>query len=77
MREEASRPPKLPAFDPDANPQKIKCAGNYVFGWIYPDGTLEFVCREKRCRRDGFETRHLYNPENGLVFNIWVPKHTE
>lgn len=72
---DGARRQKLPAYDPDANPVRIKCAGNRVFGWVYPDGTLELVCTEKRCRREGFETRHLINPASGLVFNTWVPKH--
>jgi hypothetical protein len=69
------RPEKRPAYDPSANPVRIKCSGNHVFGWVYPDGTLELICTEKICRRSrDEETRHLVNPENGLSFPIYVPK---
>jgi hypothetical protein len=78
-KEVLDRPPALrvekrPAYDPAANPIRIKCGGNHVFGWVYPDGTLELICDEKHCRRPGQETRHLVNPKNGLIFPIYVPK---
>lgn len=66
--------PKQPGWDPRANPVKLKCPGNRVYGWVYPDGTIETICNEKNCRRQGFETRHLFNPLTGLSVPIYVEK---
>lgn len=64
------KPPLTPAFDPDAHPIKLRCAGKEVFGFFYPaDGTVELVCRATACKRRGI-TRHLFNPATGLVVDI-------
>lgn len=68
------RPEKRAAFNPKANPVKLKCHGNRVFGWVYPDGTLELICSATMCKRAGHEVRHLFNPANGEAFDIFVPK---
>lgn len=64
---------KQPAWEPAANPVRLKC-GLRVYGWAYPDGTIEIVCREKMHRRPGYETRHLFNPATGERFDVWVRK---
>jgi hypothetical protein len=56
---------------------KLRCAGKRVYGWVYPDGTLEVICREKMCARPGHETRHLFNPSTGFAVDLHVPIDTE
>lgn len=73
-RKEGPYRAKRPSYDPDANPIRIKCAGNRVYGWVYPDGTIELVCTEAKCRRPDKETRHLFNPTTGLIFSVYVDK---
>lgn len=63
---------RLPAFDPDAGPVKLRCPGRKVYGWVYPDGTLELICRERNCKRPGYETRHLMS-DTGLCVDLHVP----
>jgi hypothetical protein len=65
--------PKQPAWDPGAHPTRLSC-GWRVYGWAYPDGTIELVCREKTCKRPGLETRHLFNPATGQRVDVWVAK---
>jgi hypothetical protein len=65
---------KHPAWDASARPVKMKCPGKHVYGWVYPDGTLELICRESKCKRPGHETRHLFNPETGEMFSVFVDK---
>lgn len=67
-------PAKRPAYDPSANPIRVRCEGNVVWGWVYPDGTLEVPCKATACKRPGYETRHLVNPANGVRWNVYVPK---
>jgi hypothetical protein len=64
---------RLPAFDPAAGPVKLRCRGNRVYGWAYPDGTIEIICRERACRRPGVEVRHLFHPGSGRCVDIDVP----
>ena len=71
--------PQQPAFDPGANPVKLRCAGNEVFGWLYPDGTLEVVCRATRCKRRGI-ARHLFFADTDQVIDLptsVVEQHTQ
>lgn len=70
----ATYPSKRPAWDAGANPVKLRCSGRTVFGWVYADGTIELVCRNRACGRPGHETRHLFNPETGLAVDIHVPR---
>lgn len=65
---------RYPAWNPKANPVKLKCAGKHIYGWAYPDGTIEEICREKACKRPGHETRHLFNPQTGEYFTVYVVK---
>lgn len=71
---ERRRPPVLPAWDPAANPVKLRCAAKRVYGFGYADGTVELICRERGCKRPGFETRHLFNPINGAIVDLHIPK---
>lgn len=69
----ASHPAKLPAYAPEQNPIRLRCEGWRTYGWLYRDGTVELICREKRCKRPGYETRHLINPTNGSSVTVYVP----
>jgi hypothetical protein len=66
----ATHPPKQPAWDAGADPVKLRCGGKTVFGWVYADGTVEMVCRNRACGRPGHETRHLFNPVTGLCVDL-------
>jgi hypothetical protein len=65
--------PKQAAWNPKANPVRLRC-GLRVYGWVYPDSTIEIVCRENKCKRPGQETRHLFNPQTGEYFSVFVDK---
>lgn len=68
------RPEQQPAFDPGAGPVKLKCEGNVVFGWFYPeDSTIELRCSCRICRRRGFDARHLFGPD-GRHVTVHRPK---
>lgn len=64
--------PQEPAFAPEDEPMKLKCAGKHVYGFAYKDGTIEVRCREKLCSRPGYETRHLFNPVSGVCVDLHV-----
>lgn len=68
-------PELVPAWDPGANPVKLRCPNRKTFGWWYPDGTLELICDQKGCRKANHQARHLINPATGTDVTIHVPDH--
>ncbi len=66
--------PKRPAWDAAAEPRKLKCPSGHVYGWLYPDGAVELVCRERGCRKPGMETRHVWLPELGQCVDQHVAR---
>jgi len=66
---------KHPSWNPAANPVKLRCDSGVVFGWVYTDGTVELICRNRACGKPGTETRHVFNANTGLYVNLHVDKH--
>jgi len=67
-------PEKVPLY-PGLKPVKLRCpeGAHRVQGWVYPDGTIELICRQHRLDK-AWEMRHLYNPANGEGFSRPVLK---
>ena len=63
------------AFEKARGWTKLMCASRRVFGFQSPGatGTHDVICTATRCKRPGYEVRHMFNNATGEYVTEYVP----